>query len=97
MLSSRFAAVRVRAAHGETHTQRDEEWLLIEWTISEKEPTKYKLSTLPESMPFKELVHIAHLRWRIERDFQELKDELGLNQYEGRSWHGFHHHASYYS
>jgi SRSO17 transposase len=94
VLSSCFAAVRVRAAHGETHTQRAEEWLLIEWPISEKEPTKYKLSTLPRAIHLKELVQTAHLRWRIERDFQELKGEFGLNHYEGRSWLGFHHHAS---
>jgi SRSO17 transposase len=94
VLSSRFASVRVRAASGETHTQRDEEWLLIEWPTSEKEPTKYKLSTLPISASLKELVQSAHLRWRIERDFQELKDEFGLNHFEGRSWMGFHHHAS---
>jgi SRSO17 transposase len=93
-LSSHFTAVRVRAAHGETHTQRAEEWLLVEWPINEKEPTKYKLSTLPNSASLKELVQSAHLRWRIERDFQELKDELGLNHFEGRSWAGFHHHAS---
>jgi hypothetical protein len=93
-LSSRFATVRVRAAHGETHTQRSEEWLLIEWPEGEKEPTKYLLSTLAESIELPELVRIAHLRWRIERDFQELKDELGLNHFEGRTWRGFHHHAA---
>jgi SRSO17 transposase len=94
VLSSRFAAVRMRAAHDETYAQRAEEWLLVEWPITEKEPTKYKLSTLPSSVSLKELVQSAHIRWRIERDFQELKDELGLNHFEGRSWAGFHHHAS---
>jgi SRSO17 transposase len=93
-LSSRFAAVRVRSAHGETQTQRAEEWLLIEWPEGEKEPTKYLLSTLPSSIEISELVRIAHLRWRIERDFQELKDELGLDHFEGRTWRGFHHHAA---
>jgi SRSO17 transposase len=93
-LSSRFAAVRVRSAHGETHTQRAEEWLIIEWPEGEKEPTKYLLSTLPASIELPELVRTAHLRWRIERDFQELKDELGLDHFEGRTWRGFHHHAA---
>lgn len=94
ILSSRFAAVRVRAAHRETYAQRAEEWLLIEWPATEKDPTKYKLSNLPESITLKALVQSAYLRWRIERDFQELKDEFGLNHYEGRCWPGFHHHAS---
>jgi SRSO17 transposase len=93
-LSSRFAAVRVRAAQKETKKQRSEEWLIIEWPENEKEPTKYILSTLSDSMDLAELVRIAHLRWRIERDFQELKDELGLNHFEGRKWRGFHHHAA---
>jgi hypothetical protein len=93
-LSSRFAAVRVRAAQKETKKQRSEEWLIIEWPENEKEPTKYILSTLPELLDLTELVRIAHLRWRIERDFQELKDELGLNHFEGRKWRGFHHHAA---
>jgi SRSO17 transposase len=94
MLASRFARVRVRAAHGETHTQREPEWLLIEWDEKEEKPRKYWLSTLPESTPIKELVQIVQMRWRIEHDFLELKNELGLNQYEGRKWRGFHHHAS---
>ncbi len=93
-LSSRFAMLRVRAAHGERHTQRAEEWLLIEWPEGEKEPTSYHLSTLPESASLLELVHTTHGRWRIERDFQELKDELGLDHFEGRTWRGFHHHAA---
>jgi SRSO17 transposase len=94
VLSSRFARVRVRAAHRETHTQREEEWLIIEWPEGEAEPIKYLLSTLPEDINFSELIDIGQRRWRIERDFQELKSELGLNEYEGRSWRGFHRHAS---
>jgi SRSO17 transposase len=91
-LTSRFARVRVRAAHrGGTH---DEEWLLIEWPKGEKEPTKYWLSTLPADITFERLVDLAKLRWRIERDYQELKQELGLGHFEGRSWRGFHHHAT---
>jgi SRSO17 transposase len=95
-LRSRFAVVRVRPAHRDTlrSTPREEEWLLIEWPKDEKEPRKYWLSTLPADATPSQLVTLAQSRWRIERDYQELKDELGLNQYEGRSWRGFHHHAT---
>jgi SRSO17 transposase len=79
-LSSRFALVRVRVAHRDYQLtgNRPEEWLLIEWPEGEKEPTKYWLSTLPESITFRRLVDFAKLRWRIERDYQELKQEVGL-------------------
>jgi len=91
-LSSRFARLRVRAAHrDEPH---GEEWLLIEWPKGETEPTKYWLSTLAKDITFERLVDLAKLRWRIERDYQELKQELGLGHYEGRGWRGFHHHAT---
>ena len=91
-LTSRFARVRVRPAHrNELH---GEEWLLIEWPEGEKEPTKYWLSTLARDIAFKRLVDLAKLRWRIERDYQELKQELGLGHFEGRGWRGFHHHAT---
>ena len=95
-LASRFAAVRVRPAHGDTaRTEpRPEEWFLVEWPEGEKEPTKYWLSTLPETAMLEELVATAKLRWRIEHDFEELKQELGLGHFEGRGWRGFHHHAS---
>ena len=95
-LASRFARTRVRAAHGDTQLSapRDEEWLLIEWPEGEAEPTKYWLSTVPEETGFEQLVDLAQLRWRIERDYQELKQELGLGHYEGRGWRGFHHHAT---
>jgi SRSO17 transposase len=95
-LSSRFAALRVRCAHRD-HLRIEphpEQWLLIEWPRGEAEPTKYFLSTLPVATPLKELVRVAKLRWRIERDYQELKQELGLGHFEGRSWRGFHHHAT---
>lgn len=96
MLSSRFARVRVRAAHRDYNltASRSEEWLLIEWPRGEKAPTKYWLSTLPETISFRRLVDLAKLRWRIERDYQELKQEVGLGHYEGRGWRGFHHHAT---
>ena len=95
-LSSRFARQRVRPAHRDTklHQPRAEEWLLIEWPEDETEPTKYWLATLPEDIAFDRLVDLAKLRWRIERDYQELKQELGLGDYEGRGWRGFHHHAT---
>ena len=91
-LTSRFARVRVRAAHRDQ--PQGEEWLLIERPKGEKEPTKYWLSTLPHDVTFERLVDLAKLRWRIERDYQELKQELGLGHYEGRGWRGFHHHAT---
>jgi len=95
-LSSRFARVRVRAAHHDYKLtdSRPEEWLLIEWPKGEDEPTKYWLSTLPAKISFRDLVDTAKLRWRIERDYQELKQEVGLGHYEGRGWRGFHHHAT---
>jgi SRSO17 transposase len=95
-LRSRFAAVRVRPAHrDEKRTEpHPEEWLLIEWPKKESEPTKYWLSTLPVQSSLKSLVKTAKHRWIIERDYEELKQELGLGHYEGRSWRGFHHHAT---
>jgi len=91
-LSARCARVRVRAAHRDQ--PRGEEWLIIEWPEGEPEPTRYWLSTLPETVSFEDLMHTIKARWRIERDYQELKQELGLGHYEGRNWRGFHHHAS---
>jgi SRSO17 transposase len=94
-LSSRFAARRVRPAHRDTLRPEPwpEEWLLIEWPRGAEEPAKYWLSTLPPTTPLKALVHAAKARWVIERDHQELKQEIGLGHYEGRGWRGFHHHA----
>jgi SRSO17 transposase len=95
-LRSRFARVRVRAAHRDyQRTQlRPEQWVLIEWPEGHREPMKYWLSTLPEDVPLQRMVFEAKMRWRIERDYQDLKQELGLGHYEGRGWRGFHHHAS---
>lgn len=95
-MRSRFAAVWVQAAHRdyEHPKTRPGEWLLVEWPDEEKEPTKYWLLTLPRNTALKKLVHVAKGRWRIERDYQELKDEIGLGHYEGRGWRGFHHHAT---
>jgi len=95
-LSSRFARVRVRAAHRDywLPESRPEEWLLIEWPEGEEAPTKYWFSTLPADIAFNQLVDITKLRWRIERDYHELKQEIGLGHFEGRGWRGFHHHAT---
>ena len=95
-LRSRFARLRIRIAHRDFERSEPwpEEWLLIEWPEGEKEPTKYWLSALPKTIGFARLVDLAKLRWRIERDYQELKQELGLGHFEGRGWRGFHHHAT---
>jgi SRSO17 transposase len=94
-LSSRFARVRICvASKHERSNKPTKEWLLIEWPKEEAEPTKYWLSTLPKNIPFRDLVDTAKLRWRIERDYQELKQEVGLGDFEGRGWRGFHHHAT---
>lgn len=95
-LSSRFAAIRVRPSHREywRSAPRSEEWFLAEWPQGDNEPTKYWLSTLPEDTTLEDLVDQANLRWRIERDYQELKQEIGLGHYESRGWRGFHHHAT---
>ncbi len=93
-LRSRFARVRVRIAPIRGAAGRAEETLLIEWPEGEAEPTKYWLSTLDKNICFRRLVDIAKMRWRIERDYQELKQEIGLGHYEGRGWPGFHHHGT---
>jgi SRSO17 transposase len=95
-MASRFARVRVRPAHRDElrSEPRPEEWLLIEWPRGELEPTKSWLSTLPATIDLPDLVRLAKIRWRIERDYQELKDEFGLDHFEGRGWRGFHHHGS---
>jgi SRSO17 transposase len=85
-MRSRFAALRIRSAHRTEHQMRVPtlEWLLIEWPEGEPEPTKYWLATLPAKTPVEELIRMAKLRWRIERDYQVLKDQLGLDHFEGR-------------
>jgi len=95
-LRSRFARLRVRVARRDFDRSEPwpQEWLLIEWPEGEGEPTKYWLSTLPQNISFRRLVDLAKLRWRIERDYQELKQEVGLGHFEGRGWRGFHHHAT---
>ena len=94
--SGTFAVVRVRTAH--RHKQGAapgiEQWLLCEWPKREKEPTTYYLSNLSPRTSRRRIVYLAKLRWRIERDYQELKGELGLDHFEGRGWRGWHHHAA---
>jgi SRSO17 transposase len=97
-MRSHFAALRVRPAN-RTITRADdgslpECWLLIEWPPDKNEPTDYWLSTLPETTPVKTLIRLAKIRWRIEHDYRELKDGLGLDHFEGRSWAGWHRHAT---
>jgi SRSO17 transposase len=95
-LRSRFAALHVRIAHRDYWRSElpAEEWLLIEWPSGENEPTKYWFSTLPADSKLVDLVKLAKHRWIIERDYEELKQELGLGHYEGRGWRGFHHHGT---
>jgi SRSO17 transposase len=95
-LRSRFAAVHIRPAHRdyEKAEPHAEEWLLIEWPRGEAEPTKYWTSTLPRNTKLKALIQMAKHRWIIERDYEELKQELGRGHFEGRNWRGFHHHAT---
>jgi len=95
-LTSRFARWRVRPAHDDAKRSEPaaEEWLLIEWPEGEAEPDHYWLCTLPADTALERMVDQAKLRWRIERDYLELKQEVGLGHYEGRGWRGFHHHAS---
>lgn len=94
-MSSKFLAYRIRPA--EKHTKgrppAEEQWLLCEWHSSETKP-RFHFSTLPANMSLKELVRITKLRWRVERDYQDLKGEVGLDHFEGRTWRGFHRHAT---
>ena len=95
-MASRFARLRVNTAHRDIWRSalRQEEWLIIEWPTNEKGPIKYWLSTMSADVPFTEMIRTIKMRWRIERDYYELKQEIGLGHFEGRGWVGFHHHAS---
>ena len=88
--------LRVQPSHGFVRGQppHKEVWLLSEWPESEKEPTKYFLCDLPSTYTLRRLVRLAKCRWKIEQDYQQLKEELGLDHYEGRSWIGWHHHTT---
>jgi SRSO17 transposase len=95
-LNGRFATLRVRPAHRDYlgTEMRPEEWLLIEWPEGDDEPAKYFLCTAPQEATLEQMVFVTKMRWRIERDYQDLKQEVGLGHYEGRGWRGFHHHAT---
>jgi SRSO17 transposase len=100
-MTSRFLALKVRPAniHLRNNANRNGEelsvcWLLCEWPSGKDEPTKYWLSNLPSDTPLKKLVKLAKLRWRIEHDYRELKDALGLDHFEGRTYRGWHHHVT---
>ena len=86
--------MRVRTAPIRGAAGRPEETLLIEWPKGEPAPTKYWLATVNENISFRALVDLAKMRWRVERDYLELKQEIGLGHYEGRGWPGFHHHGT---
>jgi SRSO17 transposase len=95
-LESRFYASRVQPSHGfhQGQAPHQEVWLLVEWPSGEKEPTRYFLCDLPEHYTLRRLVRITKSRWKVEQDYQQLKEELGLDHYEGRSWMGWHHHVT---
>jgi SRSO17 transposase len=93
-LRSRFARVRVRVSPTRGEARFAEETLLIEWPKGEAKPTKYWLATVDPDMLLTQLVDLAKLRWRIEHDYRDLKQEVGLGHYEGRGWTGFHHHGT---
>jgi SRSO17 transposase len=96
-LTSRFVCLRVRPANP-AQRQADgglpERWLLAEWPAGKPEPVKYWLSNLPADTPLVRLVQLAKLRWRVEHDYRELKQCLGLDHYEGRTYRGLHHHLT---
>jgi SRSO17 transposase len=95
-LESRFVSVRVHPSHGyhAGEPPHKEVWLLIEWPPKEQEPTKYFLCDLPPTYTLRRLVRLTKCRWAIEQDYHQLKEELGLDHYEGRTWTGWHHHVT---
>lgn len=95
-LRSRFAVLRCHVAHGwaQGKAPQPERWVLIKWPEGAEKPDHYWVSNLPEDIELTELVRLAKLRWRIEQDYEQLKDELGLDHFEGRSWNGWHRHAA---
>ena len=94
-IASKFLIYRVRPAegHAKGRPPAEEQWLICDWPASDKGP-KFHFSNLPATTTRKELIRLRKLRWRVERDYQEMKGELGLDHYEGRTWRGFHHHAT---
>lgn len=96
MMSSNFCFLRVKTVHDDGITLADREplWLIAEWPDGEDKPTKFMLTTLPRRMSHKQIVRIVKERWRTERMYQDLKGELGLDHFEGRSYPAWHHHIS---
>jgi SRSO17 transposase len=95
-LVSRFSAMRVQPAHGyRSHDSLpSRQWLLAEWPHKEKEPTKFWFCSLPHQAGLRRLVRLAKIRWQVEQNYQQQKDELGLDHYEGRGYRGWHHHVT---
>lgn len=95
-MRSRFLAVRVQSAHGyvEGAAPGPAVWLLIEWPRAETAPTQYFLCDLPADCSLRRLVYLTKERYRVEQDYQQMKEELGLDHFEGRSWTGWHHHVT---
>jgi SRSO17 transposase len=98
-MRSRFLAIRVRPTNvklrrADPDGQLPVRWLLAEWPDGKPAPTDYWLSNLPADTPMQRLVELAKLRWRVEQDYRELKDALGLDHFEGRSWPGWQHHVT---
>lgn len=95
-MASRFAAVRVQPAHGYQTGEKlpPRQWLLIEWPSAEVEPIKFWFSSLPPQAGLRRLVRLAKIRWKVEQNYQQQKDELGLDHYEGRGFLGWHHHVT---
>jgi SRSO17 transposase len=98
-LVSRFVALRIRPAnvklrHADPDGELPVRWLLAEWPDGQDAPSDYWISNLPADTPLGRLVELAKLRWRVEHDYRELKDALGLDHFEGRSWPGWQHHVT---
>jgi SRSO17 transposase len=95
-MRSRFLALRVQSAHGYVEGEAPGPiiWLLVEWPREETAPTKYFLCNLSADYSLRRLVHLTKERYRVEQDYQQMKEELGLDHFEGRSWTGWHHHVT---
>jgi SRSO17 transposase len=100
-MTSRFLALRVRPANVKLRNRASRAgqeiplcWLIREWSVDKKQPVKYWLSNLPEDTTIEDLVRLGKMRWRIEHDYRELKDALGLDHFEGRGYRGFNHHVT---
>jgi len=89
-----LARIKPASGHCKGQAPEPEQWLFWQWPDGKSEPEHYWLSTLPEQTPLERLVYLAKLRWRVERDYQEQKAEVGLDHFEGRTWNGLHHHLS---